>query len=145
MKKLLISIFSFTLLTASTWQNIQSAEATKTTLDLVSSNINQTVVDFNLDGFHLVPVMTPTGGMYLARLEDGASLLEMGAPDMHKFARSIIIPDDKKMAVKIVSSDFVEYKDVLIAPSKGNLSRLVDPVDVPYEFGSVYQLSLIHI
>ena len=60
MKKLLISIFSFTVLTASTWQNIQSAEATKTTLDLVSSNVNQTVVDFTIDGFHMVPVMTPT-------------------------------------------------------------------------------------
>ena len=131
MKKLLISLFCFTLLTASTWQNIQSEESTKSKLDLVSSNLNQTVVDFNIDGFHLVPVMTPTGEMYLARLEDGASLLEMGAPDMHKFARSIVIPDDKKMAVKVVSSDFVEYKDVLIAPSKGNLSRLIDPVDVP--------------
>ncbi len=139
MKKLLISIFSFTVLTASTWQNIQSAEATKTKLDVVSSNVSQTVVDFNLDGFHLVPAMTPDGEMYLARLEDGASLLEMGAPDMHKYARSIIIPDDKKMAVKVVSSEFVEYKDVLIAPSKGNLSRLIDPSDVPYEFGAMYQ------
>ncbi len=139
MKKLLISIFSFTVLIASTWQNIQSAKSTNSKLDLVSSNINQTSVDFNIDGFHLVPVMTPAGEMYLARLEDGASLLQMGAPDMHKFARSIIIPDDKKMAVKVLSSEFVEYKDVLIAPSKGNLSRLIDPVDVPYEFGSVYQ------
>ena len=80
MKKLLISIFSFTVLTASTWENIQSAEATKTTLDLVSSNVNQTVVDFNLDGFHLVPVMTPTGGMYLARLEDGAKPAGQACP-----------------------------------------------------------------
>ena len=139
MNKLLISIFSFTVLTASTWQNIQSAEATKTKLDVVFSNVTQTVVDLNLDGFHLVPAMTPDGEMYLARLEDGASLLEMGAPDMHKYARSIIIPDDKKMAVKVVSSEFVEYKDVLIAPSKGNLSRLIDPSDVPYEFGAMYQ------
>ena len=67
MKTLLISIFSFTVLTASTWQNIQSPEATKTKLDVVSSNVTQTVVDFNLDGFHMVPVITPAGGMYLAR------------------------------------------------------------------------------
>ena len=139
MKKLLISIISFTLLTASTWQNIQSSTETQTNLDVQSGNLERSVVKFNIDGFHLIPVLTPEGEMYLARLEDGASLLEAGSPDLHKYARSIVIPDDKQMAINILSSDYIEYENVLIAPSKGNLSRLIDPSDMEYEFGPVYQ------
>ena len=139
MRNILIILFSLTFGIASSWQGINTTTASKSKIEVTSSNVETTNIQFNIDGFHLIPVDTPEGEMYLARLEDGASLLEMGAPDMHKFARSIVIPDDKKMAVKVVSSEFVEYKDVLIAPSKGNLSRLIDPIDVPYEFGPVYQ------
>ena len=139
MRNILIILFSLTFGIASSWQGINTTTASKSKIEVTSSNVETTNIQFNIDGFNLIPVDTPEGEMYLARLEDGASLLEMGAPDMHKFARSIVIPDDKKMAVKVVSSEFVEYKDVLIAPSKGNLSRLIDPIDVPYEFGPVYQ------
>ena len=139
MRNILIILFSLTFGIASSWQGINTTTASKSKIEVTSSNVETTNIQFNIDGFHLIPVDTPEGEMYLVHLEDGASLLEMGAPDMHKFARSIVIPDDKKMAVKVVSSEFVEYKDVLIAPSKGNLSRLIDPIDVPYEFGPVYQ------
>ena len=96
MKILLINLISFTVLTASTWQDIQSSTATQTNLNLQSSNLERSVLEFSVDGFHLIPVQTPEGDMHLARLEDGASLLEAHAPDMHKYARSIVIPDDKK-------------------------------------------------
>ena len=87
----------------------------------------------------MIPVQTPEGEMYLARLEDGASLLEAGSPDMHKYARSIVIPDDKQMEIKVLSSEFVDYENILIAPSKGNLSRLINPEDVPYVFDDIYK------
>ena len=139
MKTTLISCICITLLTASTWQNIDASIPTLTDLDVQLSSLEQSVIEFNIDGFHLIPVQTSEGKMYLARLEDGASLLEAGSPDMHKYARSIVIPDDKQMAVKVLASEFVDYDNILIAPSKGNLSRLIDPSDVEYEFGPVYQ------
>ena len=139
MKNILIILFSLTFGIASSWQGINSTTASKSKIEVASSNVETTNIQFNIDGFHLIPVDTPEGEMYLARLEDGASLLEMGAPDMHKFARSIVIPDDKQMAVKVLSSEFVDYENILIAPSKGNFSRNIDPADVVYDFGSVYQ------
>ena len=42
------------------------------------------------------------------------------------------------MKIEIISSDFTDYENINIAPSKGNLSRLINPVNVPYEFGSEY-------
>ena len=139
MKTTLISCISITLITASTWQNIDASIPTLTDLDVQLSSLEQSVIEFNIDGFHLIPVQTSEEKMYLARLEDGASLLETGSPDIHKYARSIVIPDDKQMAIKVLSSEFVDYENILIAPSKGNLSRLIDPSDVEYEFGPVYQ------
>ena len=76
--------------------------------------------------------------MHLARLENGASFLKKGAPDLHKISRSIIIPDNAEMGIEILSSKFTDYDNISIAPSKGNISRLVNPDSLPYEFGTEY-------
>ena len=106
---------------------------------VLSSDIQSTIIEFKLNDFNLVPVQTPDGIMHLARLTNGASLLTKGAPDIHKISRSIIIPDDADMKIDLLSSEFTDYENILIAPSKGNISRLVNPDNLPYEFGKEYQ------
>jgi len=69
---------------------------------VLSSDIQTTVIEFKLDDFNLVPVQTPNGIMHLARLDNGASILKQGAPDIHKISRSIIIPDDADMKIEIL-------------------------------------------
>jgi hypothetical protein len=54
-------------------------------------------------------------------------------------ARSIVVPDDAEMAVRVVSSHYVEFEGMKVAPSKGVMMRNVDPSTVPYSFGSVYE------
>ncbi len=105
---------------------------------VISSDIQTTVIEFNTENFNLVPVSTPEGIMHLARLENGASFLKKGAPDLHKISRSIIIPDNAEMGIEILSSKFIDYDNISIAPSKGNISRLVNPDSLPYEFGAEY-------
>ncbi len=105
---------------------------------VLSSDIQTTIIEFELIDFNLVPVQTINGPMYLVRLDNGASILKHGAPDIHKISRSIIIPDNADMKIEILSSEFTDYKNISIAPSKGNLSRLINPDNVPYEFGSDY-------
>ncbi len=73
---------------------------------VISSDIQTTIIEFKLDDFNLVPVQTPNGIMHLVRLENGASILKQGAPDIHKISRSIIIPDDADMKIEILSSEF---------------------------------------
>ena len=105
---------------------------------VLSSDIQSTIIEFKLDNFNLVPVQTPEGIMHLAKLENGASFLKKGAPDLHKISRSIIIPDNADMGIEILSSEFTDYNNISIAPSKGNLSRLINPEDIFYEFGAEY-------
>jgi len=128
-KNILITGLLFTALFA--WKKADYAK-------VLSSDIQTTVIEFKLDDFNLVPVQTQNGIMYLARLENGASILKQGAPDIHKVSRSIIIPDNADMKIEILSSKFTDYENISIAPSKGNLSRLINPTNVPYELGSEY-------
>ena len=90
MKKIITALFCVTFLIGSTWQGITSDTPTKTQLKLIYSDIETSKIEFLIDGFHLTPVKTPAGDMYLVKLDDGASLLLEGAPDIHKYARSII-------------------------------------------------------
>jgi hypothetical protein len=62
----------------------------------------------------------------------------VGAPELPHVARSIIIPDDAKMAARVLESDYYEITDFSASPSKGILSRKVNPADVPYTFGAQY-------
>jgi len=126
-------MFIFSILTASLLA-VKKPDYVK----LISSDIQTTTIEFNLDDFILVPVQTADGVMYMARFENGASFLKAGAPDIQKFSSSIIIPDDAEMKLEILSSEFTEYEDISIAPSKGNLSRLINPNNLPYEFGIEY-------
>ena len=64
--------------------------------------------------------------------------LEKGQPALPHVNRSVIIPDDVHVTVRVVASAFTETQ-ARIAPSKGNLLRTVDPNDVPYEFSEAYR------
>ncbi len=65
--------------------------------------------------------------------------MEKGAPALPHVNRSIIIPNNAHMAINVLS---VNYEETLmkIAPSKGPLSRSINPDLVPYEFGKVYKM-----
>ena len=66
-------------------------------------------------------------------------ILVTGAPELPHVARSVILPDDAAMSLTVVSQEYYDVPDVDVAPSKGNLSRQIDPSTVPYAFGAEYQ------
>ena len=141
MKKLFaiaIIIIAFLNLQASDWVNVTSDQPAQANVSLISSQITQSSVQFTLNGFWKDEVLTDHGNSWLISLENGAPSLLQGAPDLPIFTGSVIVPDMSQMKVNIVSSQYVEFTDVLIAPSKGNLTRDIDPATIPYEFGKQY-------
>ena len=64
--------------------------------------------------------------------------MELGYPDLPKVSSSIIIPDDKKMSFNIIRSEFTDYENINVVPSKGNLSRSVNPNQIPFSFNESY-------
>ena len=63
----------------------------------------------------------------------------MGSPDLHKLSTSIIIPDYSEMKVEIIDFEYTEVQNINIAPSKGNITRDINPAPITYQFSDVYK------
>ena len=145
MKKLLFSLLFVALSTmtfAQQWTSISkssvNAEPAGPEVTLISSSEKQVVVDFSIGGFYLTSVSTPNGTQQIVSVPKMAPMLTAGAPDLPQFPVPAIIGDLAEMEVSILKSEFTDYQNVEIAPSKGNLSRQVDPKNVPYTYGPMY-------
>ena len=142
MKQTVIALFLLICFTAtlkaSDWKGIRSQQPVEATVAMVSSDISTSVIHFKLDGFFLNQVKTSRGIAYSVTLGNATPMLDKNAPDLPKMTTSVIIPDMAMMDVEVVSSSFVEYPNLEIAPSKGNLTRDIDPATVPFEYGRVY-------
>ena len=123
----LLSCLTLTALIGQTRINVLSKSATETTLTL------------NLSGIDKTSVMTPQGEAFVIGFQEGTPLLQAGAPDVSKYAVSLQIPDNGKMAVEIIATDYQDIPNIAVAPSKGNLLRNIDPATVPFVFGSTYE------
>ncbi len=143
-RKLLLSVTAILLLSltgqaAPTWVAIGSEEPASASLTLINDALNATELDFQLAGYYQETRLI-NGKPYLAiSAEDMTPLLRAGAPDLPKLYRSILIPDNARMTLEI---EVLAYRDITLPnllPSKGNLTRDIDPATVPYTFGSVYQ------
>lgn len=66
-------------------------------------------------------------------------LLESGNPALPVFGESFVLPNTGATHFEVLFDGYRDYPNVLVAPSKGNLKRNVDPALVPYTFGEAYQ------
>ena len=141
MKKVLFSLV-FVALSAMTfaqqWTGISKSSPTSPQVTLISSSEKQVVVDFSLGGFNLTEVSTPNGLQQIVSVPKMATMLEAGAPDLPQFPIPAIIGNTAEMEVSVLKSEFTDYQNIEIAPSKGNFSRQIDPESVPYTYGEMY-------
>jgi hypothetical protein len=141
MKKLIFSFFILLSVTpgfSSRWIGISSQNPVAAKISLVSSDLTLSKVQFTLGGFTLHEVATPNGIAFTLDVKKGSPLEIAGAPDLPKLTTSLIIPDDAEMEAVVISSSFQDYPGMDIAPSKGVLSRDIDPGTVAYRYGSEY-------
>jgi hypothetical protein len=143
-KNLIILFVSLFVTSTGLFPAVSSGLAQKNTIrtDSVSISVQSsgdtTTIHYTLGAFSTTPVMI-SGKQYLQiALGQEASNLVAGEPDLPLISRSIIIPNDATMTIHVIDSSYEEYTKILIAPSKGNLPRTIDPANVPYEFGDVY-------
>jgi PKD repeat protein len=114
----------------------------KNLVHLKSHNGNEMLIEFNLNSYDLVSILEENA--YKIEANDMISILEKGAPDLPRFAQSVMIPARADMKVEIVSSEYIEVDNIKIAPSKGNIMRNIDPKTVPYEYGEVYSVDAFY-
>lgn len=131
-------LLSFVLVSGQTWVPITSDTPQPASVELISSNIETTTIHIKVPGYEMIPVTTPNGTEYIIGLPDAVSLHEEGAPDLYKLAVSAIIPDAAAMELSILSSEYTDYYNIDVAPSKGHILRSQNPNTIPYTYGPVY-------
>lgn len=104
---------------------------------VISDDGQRTVIEVQVLEYQTLPVQI-NGQEYAEIVLPGEAVgLEAGAPGLPHVSRSLIVGDDAELAVAVLSSAYHDQA-LLVAPSKGNLLRTVDPNQVPYRFGPAY-------
>ena len=107
-------------------------------VDLLSSNIYNTSLRIEVEDYMLLN-LDNSSNKFKVFIDGGTSIMDLGSPDLPQLSTSIIIPDDTKMEVAITNVEYEDYLNVYIAPSKGNLTRDVDPSSVPFTYNDNYK------
>jgi len=147
MRKVIILFVGLFLTAASILPSISGRSPENQTMNTSSSNdVSITVqqvgdvtrLQYTIDAFTMTAVAINDKQYVDLALDGEAISLIAGAPALPSIARSIIIPNEGTMTIRVLGTSYEEFENILIAPSKGNLLRTVNPADIPYEFGDVY-------
>lgn len=124
-------------------QRVSLAQALEdVTVTVVESDDNRTVIQFNVNAFNQEAVNINGGEYFAITCGKEGILLNAGEPALPRFCRSVIIPDDARMQIRVLNSEYRDFPAMPVIPSKGSLPRTVNPADVPYEFGDVYSANV---
>lgn len=64
---------------------------------------------------------------------------ELGAPALPFFSQAVQVSNRGNVSYELVYDDIEVIENIEILPSKGNLKRNVNPADVPFTFGEIYE------
>ena len=134
----IVLLVSFVGTYASGWVQVSGNQVKESTVSLVQATTGSTILHYSLAGYSFNEIATERGAAMQILCPEGSPILLNGAPGLPLFTTSLIIPNQANMSVNIISSSYQEYQEVLIIPSKGNLTRDIDPATVPYTFGKQY-------
>jgi len=125
-------------LCAAAGERIETSQAVPDlNIKVLESNSQKSVIKIEIGAFSREPVTIDGKSYYqIALTKEGNSAI-VGEPSLPRACRSVIIPDNAKVKINVLDSEYRDYP-MLIAPSKGNLTRDIDPETVPYTFGPVY-------
>jgi len=123
---------------AQQWMEISSATPAGAEVKLTESAGNRNTLHISIPGFSLESVIIKGSEVSILRLEGANPLLESGSPDLVKLTASLIIPATAEMGFTVVSSKYMDFQNISLAPSQGDLIRTTDPSTIPYTFGAAY-------
>lgn len=107
-------------------------------VSLISSTDDNIVMSLSINTFFTHKVETPRGEAYVITADDMAPLSKAGQPNIPTLSIPVIVSDHSRMDVRIVETEYIDYHDFDIAPSKGDFPRSINPEDVPFSYGEEY-------
>ena len=137
-KNFIIIAFLLNVIISKEWVGITSSVQKSPNINVIDYDGSDSVLEFELPGFNKQTVSINNQNHEVISFPTSAANLDYGYPNLPSISKSIIIPNDGLMTIEIVEQRFVEYENILIAPSKGNLSRSIDPSSINYFFDNIY-------
>lgn len=107
------------------------------TIELVSSSPAETVLKYHIATFETEQIQIAGQTWHHISLPDEGHLQLKGEPQLPVVNRSIIIDGKARMKLEVYDVEYTDLK-LAVAPSKGVITRDIDPKSVPYEFGTSY-------
>ncbi|MGM0608797.1 MAG: C25 family cysteine peptidase [Candidatus Muiribacteriota bacterium] len=142
MKKLtliLIFAFLFTVVSpAAEWIAFSRDNEKSASAELAVSRSNEMVIDIEVPGVWLEDVEIDGETHKKIHLDNSSLTLQKGQPELRKVTGLLAVPFDGRVDIQVTDVQYEIIEDVNIVPSKGSLDRNVNPEEVPYEFGPVY-------
>lgn len=86
-----------------------------------------------------VDEITPCGLMKKPVVNNGTWLLRRGYPELQKLTASFIIPPEGSATVQVIEADYYQIDSIEICPSRGSLTRDIDPSTVPHTKAKIYE------
>ncbi|MDZ7292387.1 MAG: C25 family cysteine peptidase [candidate division KSB1 bacterium] len=141
--KSLMAILALTFMAAASaigqWVSLTGPEGKPVAVTLREDTPSGTVIEFTVGGYYLNSVNIEGKPHSVLSIPKAVTFLEKGYPELPRISRSIMIPDEAKMNFEIVEAEYETTRVAPVAPSKGSLSRSIDPKTVPYTFSDVYK------
>ncbi|MCK4527762.1 hypothetical protein KAW18_10365, partial [candidate division WOR-3 bacterium] len=129
------------ILSFAQWVDLGISTETTPKYNIIQDRGESIRIEFTIKGFYLDECEIDGQIYSTVRIPSLVDRLEKGYPSLPRMAKSIIIPDDKRMKIRVIEKDVERRKIPPVAPSKGNLYRNVDPSTVPYTFSDFYSSS----
>ncbi|MCF7911263.1 MAG: T9SS type A sorting domain-containing protein [Candidatus Cloacimonetes bacterium] len=104
---------------------------------IIDATVGNTILEYNCGSFEQSDIEIAGEIWNQVILPGEAVWQQAGAPGLPQVNRDVIIPGSSAMEVEILSSEYIEL-EMNVAPSKGLLSREINPADIDYSFGDVY-------
>ena len=135
---ILFSLLSMGIVVTDEWVGISSSVQKKPDINVLSSDFENTLIEFKLPGFNQRSVEVNGKEHIVISFPESAANLDAGFPDLPSISKSLVIPNNGLMKIEIIDAQYVEYDNILVAPSKGNISREIDPSSINFTFNDVY-------
>ena len=131
----------FTLLVILTLPSIMFAQLSSPKgiqTNVLNTTPTSTTIEFNLNFYDEVNI--DAGGIQsiLYSIPGSVWLMEKGMPQLPIHRSSVVIPDLAAMNFNIISAEYTEIETLPIMPSKGHITRDLNPSEIPFIFDDFY-------
>ncbi|HHE39954.1 MAG TPA: T9SS type A sorting domain-containing protein [Candidatus Cloacimonetes bacterium] len=121
-----------------TWIPLNGDTENPVEVEVLTSNDNLIDLTYSINGFYQEEIIIDGKEYTKIIIPHEGILLDRGYPELPHINRSVLIPPRSNMEVAVVNSEYEEFENIYVAPSKGSFSREINPEDVTYTFDSIY-------